>query len=67
MGVKEAHGDINNLPSLKTRMKMSNRDTLNEKGFRIIIHSTMLAGRLRLGNPVDGTTIKAVIRCCSKH
>lgn len=46
MGYKEAHGDINHLPSLKTRMTVSNSD---EKGFRIRIHSTKMARRLHLG------------------
>lgn len=33
MGLEEAHGDINNLPFMKTRMKVRNRNDIDDKGF----------------------------------
>ena len=33
MGLEETYGDINNLPSIKTRMKVRNRNDIDDKGF----------------------------------
>ena len=32
-GLEEAYGDINNLPSMKSRMKVRNRNDKDDKGF----------------------------------
>ena len=32
-GLEEAYGDINNLPSMKSRMKVRNRNDIDDKGF----------------------------------
>ena len=32
-GLEEAYGDINNLPSMKSRMKVRNRNDIYDKGF----------------------------------
>ena len=33
MGFEEAYSDINNLPSMKSRMKVKNRNDIDDKGF----------------------------------
>ena len=33
MGLEEAYGDVNNLPSMKTRMKVKNRNDIDDKEF----------------------------------
>ena len=36
MGMEDAYGDIDNLPSLKVRKALSEKDAVDEKAFRTI-------------------------------
>ena len=38
MGMEDAYGDIDNLPSLKVRKALSEKDAIDEKAFRTIDH-----------------------------
>ena len=67
MGLEEAHGDINNLPSMKSRMKVKSRNDIDDKGFctveRVFIKGVL--GLIKLLLPslnLPSTVIKDIFR-----